>query len=161
MADIAEFLPQKTLEEVDARTVGDGRYDTREDVVARDLERYYAALAAAHRRLDGLFGVQERWLLLDACNGTLFTKGNAPWALPISVDDAIYYNRADERFQVDGPVLLAKLKSLAEHDMTALVDAIERSWLAADADPNLALGPERMFEVRDTDVLRPFIHVRL
>ena len=78
MADIAEFLPQKTLEEVDARTVGDGRYDTREDVVARDLERYYAALAAAHRRLDGLFGVQERWLLLDACNGTLFTS-TAGW----------------------------------------------------------------------------------
>ena len=160
MTELADSMPQKVLEEIDARTISDGLRDTREDIVARDLERYYAALAVSYRRLDGLLDVQERWLLLDTCNGTIFRQGYAPWALPDSVNDAIHYNRMDEHFEVEGTVLLVKLKSLAEHDLTALVDAIERAWLAADADPSVGLAPQRMFEVRNAEVLIPLIHVR-
>lgn len=101
-------------------------------VAARDLDRYYALLAAELRRVD--LSESEAMLLIDALNGVLH---DAPESIPTmlwaGVDDAIRLDGLDATWGVDGAAVVAKLRALTPTQATAVVDAVERWWLIAGA----------------------------
>lgn len=95
----------------------------------RDIERYYHLLAEELKTVN--LTESEAMLIVDTCNGTLFEPHTIRllWA---EIDDAIRLDRLDHKWQVDGPELVAKLRSLTAGQMFAVVDGCERFW----ADPN-------------------------
>lgn len=101
-------------------------------VAARDLDRYYAVLAAGLRRVN--LTEPEAMLVIDALNGVLH---DAPESIPTmlwaGVDDAIRLDGLDAKWGVDGAALVAKLRALTPTQASAVVDAVERWWIIAGA----------------------------
>lgn len=96
----------------------------------RDLERYYALLAAELRTVS--LTAAEAHLLADALNGTLWEPHTMRllWA---GVDDAIRLDGLAKKWQVDSGALVAKLRALTPGQTVAVIDAVERAW-QADGD---------------------------
>lgn len=99
----------------------------------RDLERYYALLAAELRTVT--LSPNEAQLLVDANNGTLWEPHTMRllWA---GVDDAILLDGLAAKWQVNGKELVATLRLLTPGQTVAVVDAVERTWSALTADPD-------------------------
>lgn len=114
-------MPLSLVAEVESR-VGQ---KSRSDVVSRDLDRLYSLYRRAIGSLD--LTVQEASLILDVLNGSLYDVVTAPmlWA---AVEDRIKYDSLDEKWGVDGPALVEKLKALTDVQALALVDIGERFW---------------------------------
>jgi hypothetical protein len=97
------------------------------DVAQRDLKRYYALLAL------GLSSVHlnqgEAGLIVDALNGTLVELSTAQllWA---EIQDSLEDGLA-EKWGVDGPTLVEKLRDYSLAQTLAIVDAVERFWGAS------------------------------
>lgn len=90
----------------------------------RDLIRYYEALEQALPH----FTREESMLLVDALNGHVFhhtTDIQLVWAI---VDDAIRDGHLDQKWEVNRPALVERLRGLSYMEKLALVDAIERAW---------------------------------
>ena len=122
-------MPPSTLEQIAARQARQGEeqsYD-RSAVIARSLDRYFYALAAARRGLRSRFGKNELGLIIDVANGALFASPCAIGFLEHEVAAALADGGA-ERWHVDGPALMKKLKALSYVEKLALIDAAER-WL--------------------------------
>jgi len=122
-------MPSHTLAHVEARQARSGEeqsYD-RSAVIARSLDRYFYALAAARRGLRERFSKSELGLLLDVANWALFASPCAVGFLEHEVAAAIV-DGAAERWHVDGPALMKKLKALSYVEKLALIDAAERWW---------------------------------
>ena len=110
----------------------DGERLSRDRVAARDLERYYAVLAAELRRLD--LTRDEAMLVLDSLNGVLHeTPESAATMLWASVSDSIELDGLDRKWGVDGAALITKLRALSVAGALALIDAAERWWVLAGA----------------------------
>jgi hypothetical protein len=94
-------------------------------LIRRDLERYYAVLADSLREVN--LTQAEASLVVDAMNGTLMEPHSYRllWA---SVSEAIHDEGLDEKWDVDGPALVEKLRALSPGATLALVDACERYW---------------------------------
>lgn len=105
---------------IDARC---GRGLSRGQVAARDAGRYYALLAAELRRID--LSLAEASLCCDALNGLLADSLSAPlaWA---NVEDAVEHDGLAEKWEVDGPALVARLRTPGAS--VAVVDAVEQFW---------------------------------
>lgn len=95
--------------------------------ISRDLERYYAALERARKSLREKLSTAEVSAVLDNLNGVWHAE-------PFSIG-LIYANVADgledglaEKWKIDGPALVAKLKALSFSESAALVDCAERWW---------------------------------
>ena len=122
-------IPAHTLEHIAARQARPGEeqsYD-RSATIAKSLDRYFYALAAARRGLRSRFSSGEQGLILDVANGCLF---GSPCAINFiehevagGIDDGLA-----EKWNVDGPALLKKLAALTYAEKLALVDAAERWW---------------------------------
>lgn len=94
-------------------------------IAKRDLERYYAMLAATLQTVDLSEG--EALVLCDCLNGILhesFSIGLL-WA---EVDEGIRFDGLGTKWAVDGPALIEKLRSLTLAQSYALIDAVERWW---------------------------------
>lgn len=130
MADVSDyriqFRNQRVAEAADARS----RPGKRNLTAARDLERYYSLLAAELAGIE--LSEAEASLVCDALNGTLFEPHTIRllWA---EVDDAIRHDGLAEKWGVDGPALVERLRSLTPGQAYALVDAVERFWLDASS----------------------------
>lgn len=102
-------------------------------VAARDLERYYAAIAAELRRLD--LSRNEAMLIIDSLNGVLHHTPEAEqtmlWA---GISDSIELDGLDGKWEVDGAALVAKLRALSLVGALAVIDASERYWVAVERD---------------------------
>ena len=122
-------MPSHTLEQVKARQArpGEEQSTDRSSVIARSLDRYFYALAAARRGLRERFSAGEQGLLLDVANGALFASPCAVGFIEHEVAAALA-DGAAERWHVDGPALVKKLKALSYCEKLALIDAAER-WL--------------------------------
>lgn len=90
----------------------------------RDLERYYEVLQRDLASITLTEG--EAMLILDVCNGTFWSGWSAPllWA---DIEDALEDGYA-EKWDVDGPALVARLRALTPGQSMAVVDAVERWW---------------------------------
>ena len=99
---------------------------------ARDLERYYALLD--HCLAVIVLTEAEASLICDALNGTLIDHRtyHLVWA---SVDDAIRLDGLDEKWGVDGPALVGKLRDLDHCGMLAIADAVDRFWIEPNPMP--------------------------
>lgn len=125
VAKIHVSLPNDLLAQIDER--GQARSTT----ISRDLERLYALYRRALRQID--LTVDEACLIVDALNGSLTTADDASllWA---RVEDAIHYEKLDEKWNVDGRALVDKLRGLNEIQALAVADAAERFWEIESAD---------------------------
>jgi len=99
----------------------------RSATIAKSLDRYFYALAAARRGLRSRFSKSELGLILDVANGALFASPCAVGFIEHEVAAALI-DGAAERWHVDGPALMKKLKALSYVEKLALIDAAER-WL--------------------------------
>ncbi len=122
-------MPARTLAQVEARQARPGEeqsYD-RSATIAKSLDRYFYALAAARRGLRERFSKSELGLILDVANGALFASPCAVGFIEHEVAAALADGGA-EKWHVDGPALVKKLKALSYVEKLALVDSVER-WL--------------------------------
>ena len=105
---------------------------------ARDLERYYEALARELRTIE--LTEREASLICDALNGSLLDVSSAAliWA---EVSDGVRYNQLDQKWLAEdrgagagahfaAEQLIEKLRSLTYTQSLALADAVERFWSA-------------------------------
>lgn len=94
-------------------------------VAKRDLGRYYDLLRRERATLT--LSAAEAMLICDVCNGTIFNEHSVAflWA---EVADGIRLNGADEKWQVDGAPLVAKLRVLTPGQAYALADGVEQFW---------------------------------
>lgn len=69
-------------------------------------------------------------LILDALNGTGFFDSFGIYMVAAEIADAISMDRLDVKWKVDGKELVAKLESLNNGQMHALVDSVQTWWNA-------------------------------
>ena len=122
-------MPSHTLAHVEARQANpqDEQSTDRSAVIARSLDRYFYALAAARRGLRSRFSEEEQGLLLDVANDCPFSSPCAVGFIEHEVAAGIADGLA-EKWHVDGPALLKKLAALTYAEKLALIDAAERWW---------------------------------
>ncbi len=109
-----------------------------EEVARRDLERYHATLAAELRRVR--LTEDEAFAICDVLSGT-WVDATTAHLLWTEVDDAQEDGLA-ERWSIDAPALVARLRALGPAAQLAICDGVER-WriLAADTqDVGMALA---------------------
>ena len=105
--------------------------------ITRNLNRYLYSLFEARREMRSQFGDQECGLILSATNGTMFSEPFSISLIHAGVEDAIRYEKLDDKWGVDGPALVGKLAALTYIQKLALVDAVNVWWNGnnAKADP--------------------------
>lgn len=126
----------------------DERGDNRSYIIRRDLERLYTLYRIALRQIR--LSLEEAMLIVDALNGTLSTADQARllWA---GIEDAIAYDKLDEKWNVNGKELVEKLKNLNELQAMAIIDAAERFW-AQDKyrEKDMKIGVAECFGITTT-----------
>lgn len=90
------------------------------------LARYFEALRRARTELQAVFSGKELALLCDVLNGSLMQSYSVP-LLYAEVEDSLPDGYA-EKWEVDGPTLVERLRNLSYIQNAALVDAVERWW---------------------------------
>ena len=122
-------MPPATLAQVEARQANpqDEQSTDRSSTIAKSLDRYFYALAAARRGMRSRLSEGEQGFILDALNGTLFSEPFSVGIIEHEIADAIADGYA-EKWQVDGPALIEKLTALSYCEKLAIVDAAERWW---------------------------------
>lgn len=93
-------------------------------IAARDLQRYYTMLKHALKTVN--LERNEALLLCDVSNGTIWDVSTVK-LLYAQVEDSLEDGYA-EKWDVDAPALIAKLRKLNGFQCLAVVDAIERWW---------------------------------
>ena len=104
--------------------------------ISEAIERYAALLTRARGDLRLALTENELALILDACNGSLFS---ASWMgmLWAEIADACELDHLDQKWQVDGRELINKIKAAGLVGQACLVDAAARWWdrVAAGEEP--------------------------
>lgn len=101
----------------------------RAGVIRSTLDRYWDLLQRARPALREKFSAAELSLIADASNGTIYDTWSIP-ALWMGIEDSINLDGTADKWSVDGPALVDKLKALTPAESHALVDAVERFWHA-------------------------------
>jgi hypothetical protein len=93
-----------------------------EQVVRRDLERYYELL----KKSLPTFSINEAQLICNALNGNIIRPESVHllWA---EVSDMLEEGMVDER-DVNGPALVKRLRALTPFECMSVADAVERVW---------------------------------
>ncbi len=103
-------------------------------IARNQIERYFYALQKSLEEVS--FTEAEAMLVVDACNGTWWDPRTIDvlWA---GVADACEIDHLDEKWHVDGPALVERLRRLTYAQCLAVVDAIERFWRDPNAEGQL------------------------
>ncbi len=88
----------------------------------RDIGRYYDMLI----RSLPTFSENEALLLCDVLNGTIIESFSVP-LLWTEISDAVQEGY-DEKWEIDGAALVARLRALTPFECMAVGDAVERYW---------------------------------
>lgn len=103
----------------------------RSSAIREMLERYLAMLSDGRKEVARKLSAHEFFAVLDVMHGT-YTGGDPTWisnpVLAWEVDEGLKDGLA-EKYQVDGPALVEKLKKLSLAERAALLDAVDRYWL--------------------------------
>ncbi|HHW15086.1 MAG TPA: hypothetical protein GXX28_09160 [Firmicutes bacterium] len=115
----------------------EARGENRSEVIHRDLARLYELYR--HELAELAFTAGEAGLIVDVLNGTLITDASQARHLWAEVEDGIRLDHLDEKWSVDGPALIEKLRALRLGQCLAVIDAAERFWaaVAAHQDPKV------------------------
>lgn len=119
-------LRDSVLESVDAR--GERGAANRSGVISRDLERYYESLKRARAELREKLSEAELAAVLDNLNGVWMAEPVSVSIMWANVADGIALEKLDQKWNIDGPVLVAKLRTMPFIEVCALADAAERHW---------------------------------
>lgn len=122
----------------------ESRGDNRSGTINRDLERLYTMYARAIKEVP--LSLPEAQAIVDCCNGTIYDARSAPllWA---SIEDANNLDGLDDKWGIDGPALVEKLKGLSQLQALALIDAAERFWNLPDGERDLDADVGKFFNV--------------
>jgi hypothetical protein len=117
----------------------------RSTVVSRDLERLYTLYSRALKQID--LTVEEGCLIVDSLNSTLHDADSARmlWG---GIEDSIELDGLAEKWAVDGPALVEKLKGLNEIQALAIVDAAERFWNGGERNEDIKAAVKDCFGIR-------------
>lgn len=113
------------LNEIDAR--GERGSATRSGTINRDLERYYEILRYGRQFLRDRLSTAEISAILDNLNGCWLSEPISVRLIYANVEDGLADGLA-EKWSIDGPALVAKLKALTFAESCALADTSERWW---------------------------------
>lgn len=113
------------LGEIDAR--GERGAANRSGVIDRDLTRYYEILRYGRQSLRERLSTAEISAILDNLNGVWLSEPVSIRLIHANVADGLEEGLA-EKWKIDGPALVEKLKSLTFAESCALADAVERWW---------------------------------
>ncbi len=121
-------LSAALVDAVDSR----GGQQNRSGAISRDLWRLYTLYEYALTSVP--LAVEEALLFVDALNGVALDAASATllWA---EIADAIRLSHLDEKWGVDGPAFVQRLKELDRLQCLALVDAAERFWANPSLEP--------------------------
>lgn len=138
---VGVYLRDEIQEEINKRIGAEGR----SYVIERDLDRLYTLYKRAVKEVP--LSLDEARLIVDCCNGTIYDARSAPmlWA---SVEDSCTLDGLDEKWSVDGPALVEKLKALTPIQALAIVDAAELFWALPDGERDLDADVRKFFNVR-------------
>ena len=122
----------------------DERWDNRSEAIRTDLGRYYRLLAEARATLREILTPDELAAIVDVQNGHWYQgrlDGSEIWA---NVEDGCRLEGLADKWSIDGPALVTKLRGLDLLAVHALADATQRFWHAVGAgderrDPRRAL----------------------
>jgi len=99
---------------------------------------YLNAVADRYRKIcirsRPTLSVGEWCCLIDALNGTVLSD-NIDYGSTIlwgSIEDACKLDGLGEKWSIDGPALVAKLKQLDLAGVVSVIDAVERFWATQD-----------------------------
>jgi hypothetical protein len=129
---LARLRLAELAEPVGART-NDATNTGAAETIRRDLERYYAIMQAELRPIQATMTPSEALLICDALNGTLIGP-DTPKHLHAEIADAIDLEHLDEKWQVNGPNLLALIEAWTPGQSMAVCDAVQRWWKRGAAD---------------------------
>lgn len=118
-------IQSETLSEIDDR--GERGTANRSGVIDRDLTRYYAILRYGRQALRDKFSAAEISAVLDNLNGVWLAEPVSIRLIYANVSDALEEGLA-KKWEIDGPGLVEKLKTLPYAESCALADAVERWW---------------------------------
>lgn len=97
--------------------------------IETSLERYFLLLENAYREVRKEFTQEEKAFILEMLNGSHYPSTNDSYRqLWIRAEEAIKYKELDEKWKVDGAVLIEKLRNLPAHKCLAIVDRAEKFW---------------------------------
>lgn len=104
------------------------REGARSTVINDTLERYFWIVDYERRQLRQLLSESEISLICDVLNGTMFSDRYSVTVVPNEIQDGISLDHVDEKWNVDGAALVAKLRGLSYGSLMALVDAVQLWW---------------------------------
>lgn len=134
---------------VDAFDIDNDAGETLSGRIAIVAERYRDMIAAHCPELSR----NEWFALCDVANGMFFGIGaatSAPRMLWAEFDDACRTDSVDEKWEIDGPALVEKLREMTTAEIFAVAEVTRRFWVrgagrTGDEALNLALdiaGPK-------------------
>lgn len=119
-------LRDSTLTAIDSR--GERGAANRSGVINRDLDRYYEILRYGRQSLRDKLSEAEVSAILDNLNGVWLAEPVSIRLIYANVADGIELEGLDQKWKIDGPALIEKLRSLSFAESCALADAAERWW---------------------------------
>ena len=106
----------------------DNRNDQFSTAISRSLARYISLLHTTRRALAERFTPGECGLILDSCNGVMFADMLSVRIMEYGIQDSISLDHLDDKWEVDGADLIAKLAALTLVEKIAVIDAVECWW---------------------------------
>jgi hypothetical protein len=115
------------------------REGERSTIINTSLDRYFAILSRARRSLAQIISDDEMALILDAINGIVHVDTISVQLVYAEIEDSLADGLA-EKWSIDGPALVEKLRGLTYAENMALVDAGERWWKRVSDSENPTPG---------------------
>ena len=114
-------------------------------VISRDLERLYTLYARSLKQVD--LALAEASLIVDSLNSSLYDANSARmlWG---GIEDSVMLEGLAEKWDVDGPALVEKLRGLNEIQSLAIIDASERFWEGKERNGDFEAAVKNCFEIK-------------
>lgn len=136
---ISITLDGSTLESVEERRESAESRD-RATAIGRSLDRYFEALRVARQSLRDNLSEAEISAVLDNLNGCWMAEPVSIRLLWANVADGMEEGGLAEKWKINGPALVTKLKAMSFIEACALVDASERWWNRVAREENPSFG---------------------
>jgi hypothetical protein len=115
-----------------------GHFRSRNQGIEYALEAWPVLCKRALVELQGKFSVDELRLLIDVFNGTALTPSMAGQHIATQVADAIALDGLDQKWGIDGPRMMSRLKRLAPIMLASLEIWANGYWYTKPEPPDLA-----------------------